>query len=874
MLFAFYNDFVLKYPRMILFLVVLLIAGLGYESRKLTVDASAETLLLENDKALSFTRKINARYGNPDFLVVTYAPHDGELLSDKNLENIRNIMKDLNALKRVVSVTSLLNVPLLQSPPRPVKELLKDVPTLESPSIDRKLAKDEFLNSPIYRDMLVSSDFKTTAMMVNLVADPVHQEFLARRNTLRDKEKNQTISVDEQAELKQLMIDFKAHRDIVRVEEHDNIAQVRAIMDNYRGDADLFLGGASMIADDLITYVKSDLRLFGVGVLIFLTIMLGLIFRKIRWVLIPIFCCFFSVIATAGFLGMFGWEVTVISSNFISIQLIITMAITIHLIVRYRELEKLEPESSQHQLVLGSVMFMAKPCLFASLTTIAGFASLILSGILPVINFGWMMSVGIALSLLLTFLIFPAVLMQVEKAPLQASSTSSFPLTQILANFTEFHGTKILLISTVILVLSGVGASMLRVENSFIDYFKTSTEIYQGMKIIDQQLGGTTPLDVILDFKDPATVTVAGTPVETVPPAPEPGVVAEDPAPKEDFAAIDGEDPAANEFDAEFGDEGLDEFDAEFEATQGQAQYWFTPDRMAQIEKVHDYLDQLPETGKVMSLGTLLKVGVTLNGGKPLDSFLLALVYNKLPERFREIILSPYISIDNDQVRFSVRVRDSEPDLRRNELLKQIDRDLSGKLGIPKENTHLASLLVLYNNMLQSLFDSQILTLGAVIAVLMLMFLMLFRSFSIAFIAILPNVLSVGVVLGVMGWAGIPLDLMTITIASISVGIAVDDTIHYIHRFKEEFSVDHSYINAMHRSHESIGYAMYYTSVTIIIGFSILGLSNFIPSIYFGLLTGLAMVIALIAALTLLPQLMIFMKPFGPEVDAEAKSAA
>jgi predicted RND superfamily exporter protein len=286
---------------------------------------------------------------------------------------------------------------------------------------------------------------------------------------------------------------------------------------------------------------------------------------------------------------------------------------------------------------------------------------------------------------------------------------------------------------------------------------------------------------------------------------------------------------------------------------------------MALVEQIHDYLESLPETGKVLSLGTMMKIAEKLNNGKPLDNFELAVLYNELPDNFRNMVLTPYVSVEHDQVRFSIRVRDSEKSLKRNMLLKKIQHELTNQPGLKKENVHLTGMLVLYNNMLQSLFSSQILTLGVVVLALMCMFLILFRSLKIALIAISPNLLSIGVVLGVMGWMNIPLDMMTITIAAISIGIAVDNTIHYIHRYRHEFKVDRNYIKAVHRCHGSIGYAMYYTSITIIMGFSILVLSNFIPSIYFGLLTGLAMLIALIAALTLLPQLIVVFKPFGQE---------
>jgi len=313
--------------------------------------------------------------------------------------------------------------------------------------------------------------------------------------------------------------------------------------------------------------------------------------------------------------------------------------------------------------------------------------------------------------------------------------------------------------------------------------------------------------------------------------------------------------------------EGADEFDMfdEFETGEQEAQYWFTPHRMQRITDVHDYLEGLPVTGKVLSLGTMLKVAQRLNNGRPLDSFELPLIYNEMPDQYKAQLIDPFVSVEQNQARLMVRIVDTAPSLRRNQLLEKIDHDLTEKLGFAPGQARLTGMLVLYNNMLQSLFDSQILTLGLVLIALMGMFLVLFRSFKVSVIAIFPNMLSIAVVLGVMGWLGFPLDMMTITIASISVGIAVDDTIHYIHRFREEFEATGSYYQAMERSHGTIGYAMYYTSITIIIGFSILALSNFIPTILFGLLTGLAMLIALMAALTLLPQLLIRIRPFGPE---------
>ena len=830
---TFYDKFILEYPKTVLLLILLAVAFLGYEARKLEIDASTETLLLEEDKDLEYTRLINQRYYTPDFLVISFTPQK-DLLAEETLDTIRKMSRDLEQLERVESVTSILNVPLLESPPKPLAELLEDVPTMESEGIDFKLAREEFLSSPIYRDNIVSGDFKTTGVVVNLHDDPKNRELRELRDELRRKEKEGTLTAEEAIQYEQVKIDYKAHRDMMRSIESENINQVRAILDKYRGDDELFLGGLTMIADDLVTFIRNDLQIFGIGVLIFLIITLSFIFRQLRWVILPVLTCSFSVLATTGLLGMFSWEVTVISSNFISLQLIITMAITIHLIVRYRELARTNPEKTQRELVLDTVVFMAQPCLYAVLTTIAGFSSLILSGILPVINFGWMMSAGVSVSLLLTFLLFPALQTQFERLMPNLSFENRFALTQVFSRFTDRYGNGILWFSSLLLLVSIGGATQLMVENSFIDYFKKSTEIYQGMKVIDQQLGGTSTLDVALDFEE------------------------------EEAEEESEEQPSLEESKDEEEGEDFSEFEEEMAASDDEAQYWFTTYKMDQIEDLHNYLDSLPETGKVMSMASMLKVGRKLNDGKPLDNLLLALVYNELPEEFRKIILSPFVSVENNQARISVRIRDSRPDLRRNELIKKIRRELKEKLEFPEERTHLASVLVLYNNMLQSLFNSQIKTLGAVVVALFVMFLILFRSLVISLIALFPNLLSIGAVLGFMGWTGIPLDLMTITIAAISMGIAVDNTIHYIYRFRHEFETDRNYSETMHRAHGSIGYAMYYTSITVIIGFSILVLSNFIPNIYFGLLTGMAMFIALFAALTLLPQLIIFIKPFGP----------
>lgn len=824
----FYDNYILKYPIKVLFLLLSGVLFLGYYSTKLEIDASAETLLLDDDKDLQFTREVGKNYHSPDFLIVTFTPKE-YLLSKSSLDNLEKLSQELKEVENVESITSILNVPLLQSPVQEISKLVDGVRTLENSVVDKNLVKKEFLESELYKNNLVSSDFKTTALVLSLKKDTKYIELLEKRNELLSKKRESKLSKEEKEQLKIAILEFKAHRDIQRELNHQNINKIRAVLVNYQNEASLFLGGVGMIADDIVGFVKNDLLIYGSTLVLLLIAILWIIFRQIVWIVLPILICTLSVISTAGTLGLFGWEVTVISSNFIALQLIITISIVLHLVVRYRELSAKYTNSSQYKLVINTILSKLNPSFFAIITTIAGFGSLVLSGIEPVKNLGWMMSAGIAISLLIAFIVFPTVMIMIKRV--NATKQSKFKLGIIGGSsyLVEKKGLSIILGSIIVVIFSLTGASKLIVENSFINYFKESTEIYKGMKVIDESLGGTTPLDIILTF-DNGNV-------------PEVEVVAN------------------NEVEDEF-----DSFENEFEESENDAQYWFSEEKMTAITKVHDYLDSIEEVGKVQSLATLLKVGKILNNDKELDGFALALLYNKLPNEYKNIILSPYINIEKNQARITIRIVDSNPNLRRNELLNKINQELPSVINNKTVEHRLSNLMVLYNNMLQSLFDSQIKTLGFVVAILFVMFLILFKSVKIATIAILANIVPISIIFGIMGWLNIPLDIMTITIAAISIGIGVDDTIHYIHRFHEEYKIDHNYLGAMKRSHESIGYAMTYTSLVVIVGFSILVLSNLIPTIYFGILTVVVMATILASALLLLPKLLILFKPYGTKV--------
>lgn len=824
---SFYANYLLKFPKLILSVVIVFMIVMVSFALKLEIDASAETLLLDGDKDLEFTRKIGKRFEAPDFLVLTYTVED-DLLSEQNIHNIQMLTTKILKLKNVDSINSIVNVPLLQSPPRPIKELVKDVKTLTSEGVDKKLAKKEFLTSAIYKENLVSKDFKTTVLMINLKRDKKYFELINHRDSFHQLQKKGVLTNEQKIAFEKAKIALKTYRDIIRAENHQLILDIRAIKKEFESDHNiqLHLGGASMVADDMVEYVKSDLSTFGYVIVALLIIVLYILFQEIRWVILPLFICFVSIIITSGFLGVFGWEITIISSNFISLQLIMNMSLVVHLIIKYKELLLKKPQFTQKELLLQTVNDMWKPSFFVVITTIAGFSSLVYSDILPVINFGWMMSVGIVVSLLFTFLLFPAVLIFFNKSKIIDLKKEENPITSKIAYISLHYKKTIIFISFLIVLFSITGAMRLQVENSFIDYFKKDTQIYQGMKLIDQKLGGTTPLDVVIIFKDNSD-------------------------------EIDSVNVVTNKEET-FVDDDLASFADEFETTEEEKKkYWFTKAKMDKIKKVHNYLDALEPIGKVLSLATLMEVGKSLNEGVELDGLTLALINKELPSKYKNIILDPYVDIDTNMARISTRIIDSQENLNRDDLLKQIDKDINNMLNENYAEYKISNLLVIYNNMLQSLFDSQIKTIGLVVFILFIMFLILFKSVKIALVAIIANTIPVGVIFGFMGWMEIPLDIMTITIAAISIGIAVDDTIHYIHRFTLEYKETKNVTLSIENAHKSIGRAMFYTSTIIMIGFSVLVLSNFIPTIYFGVLTVIAMFMAIAMDLLFLPILLL-----------------
>ncbi len=818
-----YKKIITDFSRLTLFLLIALIICSLYQAKNFNLDASSDALLLEGDPDLKYLREVNQTYGAKDFLVLTYSPV-ASFTEKETILNLQLLKSKIEKLTWVDSVITLIDVPLLKSTNESLMERLKNYKTLAYPEIDRERGFEEILNSPIYRNYVISEDGKTSGIVVYLKKDERLAEYIKVKDNYYNQSIETGLSKEEKRNYKKFLKEYENYKNLYNTRNHQNITEIRDVISKYGENAKIFLGGIPMIADDMMSFIKSDIIIFGIGVFIFIILTLWLIFRKIKWVFMLLAGCSTSVIIMIGFLGFIGWKVTVISSNFIALMLILNMAMNIHVTVRFLQLKKEKSELSISEAVFEASKKMMLPILYTVLTTICAFLSLVFSGIKPIIDFGLMMTVGLVVSLIVTFLLLPSLLnILSSENDISIKETEKSFITTKLASFTKNNKVLIFGSAFIIIFISLFGILKLKVENSFINYFNKDTEIYKGMKKIDDNLGGTTPLNIILKF--PKKLKISSS-----------------------------EDDEFEEWEEE--NENVEE---------DKAKYWFTRDKMDKIIEVHEYVESLPEVGKVLSFGSILKVAEDLNK-KQLQSLEIAVLYSKIPDEIKKEIVLPYISVEKDEARINLRIKDSLENLRRNELINQIENDLNKKIGIKKENFKLTGVLILFNNLLQSLFKSQILTLGIVMLGIFVMFLILFRNVPVSLIGVIPNFIAAFFILGIIGLIGIPLDMMTITIAAITIGIAVDNSIHYIYRFREEFKKLRDYNKTLEKCHDTVGVAILNTSITIVFGFSILILSNFIPTIYFGVFTGIAMLLAMISVLTLMPKLILTIKPFGGEL--------
>ena len=788
-----------------LFLICLLFILLffGYQSLNLKLDASSDTLILENDKDLIATREVSDTYSSNEFLIITLSDADG-IVTTKNIEFIKTLDQKIKQFEWVVSTQSILDAPLLNINNQSLSDLANEIKTLKDTGINIIDAEEELKKSPIFRELVISEDGSTSAILINLRENEHLNELIKLRSEKLSNDKRELINQEYE--------NIKKTNDKKRSQ---NIFEIRNLIKEFSNQGiEMHLGGIPMIADDTITFVKKDMMVFGFGVLIFILLVLYLIFRNPIWIAIALSNCIFSLILMVGVVSFLNWKITVISSNFISLMLILSLSMTVHIIVRYRQIINDNENLERIGLIKNCCLKMVYPCLFTALTTIFAFGTLYSSGIKPVMDFGLMMCLGLTITLATSFIYLPIILsfFNLKNNLNLASNTSNNIFLQLAKNYQ-----LLIIISFFFMFIVGIyGVQLLKVENSFVDYFKKDTEIYKGMKKIDQKLGGTTPLDIIIQFN-----------------------------------SDDDDDNNIDEIDEDFLD---------FEIDYNPEDYWFTKEKINIVKGIHDHLDSYPFSGKILSLASLVRTAEQLNNNKEFDALELGILYKKLPSDLKDQILSPYLSIEKNQARISMRIIDTHEELRRNEFIKNLTMYINENFNSDAYQVSISGILILYNNMLQSLFDSQIKSLLIVMIGIFFMLSVLFRSLQIALVTIVPNIIACFTILGTMGLLNIPLDLMTITIASITIGIAVDNCIHYVYRYKEYYNQTNNHLETITLCQNTVGRAIQNTSFTIIAGFSILIFSNFYPTIYFGIFTAMAMFIALLGSLTLLPTLLKYIK--------------
>ena len=797
-------------------LFVVIISAIGLNDFKL--DASSDALVLEGDEALKTYREVEDEFGDSSFLIVTYEP-EKELFSDYSLNRIANLENDLKNINGVDSVLSILDAPIFFQPKVGLADVADNLKDLTDNTIDLELAKDEIINNPIYQELIISKDGNTTAMQVVLRGNNEYNSLIKQRYTILE-----SLSTNEPLTNKK-KLDLQNDLTLInsRISELNNqesefnkvlISNIRNTLDDYKDEATIYLGGPSMIATDMMEYIESDLMIFGTAVALIFAVMLYLFFGSVWMVILPLMNAFLATFITAGFLGYMDWKISVVSSNFIALLLILTISLTVHLLVKINEIKK---ETDFKTAIIRGYDQMLAPCFFAALTTAVAFLSLTFGELKPVIEFGKMMAFGIFIAFVLTFTFLPCAIYIINKSETK-DFLSIYKVTRLLLQFSQNNKTFISSSFLLIFITLCFGISKLQVENRFIDYFDKNTEIYKGMYEIDSKLGGTATLDIIIS------------------------------QPEDNFESIEIED--------EFFEDDLFE-----DETSTGAGYWWNIYSLQKLEDIHDYLDSIPEIGKVLSVASGLKLARQINNGEDLNDLELALLRSVLPEDIRETLLYSYINKDDSVVRISTRVNESSLNLNRKDLLNKINSDLQENFNLKKSEFEITGLAVLYNNMLQSLFQSQIGSLLIVFAVISIMLYLIFRSLKVMIIGLIPNIFVASSVMGLLGLLNIPLDIMTITVAAISVGMAVDNTIHYIYRYKRELKKNEFNI-ALENAHSTTGRAIFYTASTIAAGFCILALSNFFPTVLFGVFTSIAMILAFISSLTLLPNLLVKYKVF------------
>ena len=636
------EHFLKKYSNISIIVLGFLFFIAVFQSQNFQLDASSDTLILENDEDLKNYRKIINDYSTKDFLLITITSPN-KILSRENLDLIKNLTNDVSKLIFVDSIQSILDAPILKSDNQSLTDLVDTQITLESKNLNLLTVEKEFTESPIFSELIISKDGTTSGIIINLKENRDFVDISKNRNDLKSLN---NLTKSQKKKLSLIEKEYERLKKEIDLDRSSNIKEIRDIILNYNSqNFKLHLGGVSMIADDTISYVKNDIIIFGFGILLFIVLILYLVFRNFLWIFICLSNCLYALIIMLGTVSFLNWKVTVISSNFISLMLILTLSMTIHIIVRYRKVLVSNPLKARHFTVAQNMMEMIRPCIFTTLTTIFAFGTLYLSNIKPIMDFGLMMCTGLIVTLVSSFTFLPVMMMKfnlkVQSNESQGSYNTFF--IRLINNYSN-----LIIIGFIILFSLGVyGIQKLKVENSFVNYFKSNTEIYKGMKLIDDKLGGTTPLDIIIQFNE-------------------------------------------EEYDDDLDEDFLDlDFDYNLE------DYWFTKEKMDLIKNVHDYIDSFEYTGKVLSLASIIRVAEELNSDEEFDNLELSVIYKKLPLDLKSQIIDPYLSIENNQARITVRMIDTNANLERNKFISEINNKFNNDFSSENYKIFTTGILIL-----------------------------------------------------------------------------------------------------------------------------------------------------------------------------------
>lgn len=754
--------------------VVLLAAGALAVSQfgKLGIEFQTTTLLDQKDPELKIYEELHETrtWSQNEFAVVCASGVDWT--SEEGATLLRALVTDLEAGPEVGGTMSLLNIPLLRQNPDQKPNVLALAGAGmkyiggRSP-INHESARTELLDHELATGSLISKDGRSTNVLVYL----------------RVPEPGAPGTATTQARWQQLV---------------DGLRTVRTQWEG-RLPERLRLAGVPLVYTYIMERVAHDLQVFGIAAAVLFSLGLLVIYRKIRYVILPLVTSLLPVVAILGYMAIAGVPFTVITSNLPLLLFVIALPYTIYLIERYLERRHLHPQEDGGEAIVRAAQSIWLPCVFSTLTTMAGFAAFTTSGIVPVKMFGILMTAGSLLSLLLVFLFLPSALQPWRPVPPPSPSSSAATGTggfgRLSAGFARLALTRprtIIALSTLVLAVSIAGTFRLTAENKFTSYFWPSSDVYQGLEFIDQNLGGTSTLEIYL--------------------------------------------------------------------RSGKVGHFKSAEGIASVAAVEQYFHAVPEVGSLRSLPALIREARKTFRPEWFpamqDGALVSLVQGMAPELFQDI-MSP----DGRTASLQVRFKETAPTLNRRQIIEGLEAHLaslkdSSLQGLEIETT---GIFVLYANMLNSLIDSQRDTLGFVVGSIYLMLLLLFRKFRLALVVLVPQALPAVTMLGVMGWGGIPLDLVTVMIAAIALGVGVDSAIQYTMRYREEIALDGDPRAALSRTHATVGRAIWVATSIIVLGFAVLVTSDFFPSVWFGLLTGLAMLMSQFSALLTLPSLFLWL---------------